>query len=574
MNADASTLDELPVATDAPTDEQQIEQAPPEANLSELPGADEQAYPDSGQYQEEPKGQQEALGAITADPQDLHRYMTSRINGASHEEALKVGDHGLGTWGDNLATYKIPMVELPSDTPGIEPGRLVKVNGPDGSVIAKLAGVMPPTDQLKQNGTDVGIHVNPAAAMAVGHSGGVVPLKWEWAGDKGDTGQTPILNQLPQTMSAKQQIGSLGLDPNAKFEGMNPDGTKRYSDGWNLSPKDGVMYKIDEVQNQKVWLDRNGDTRIEALPKKKDLGEEAALAAAKKGVLREDFPEGTEGEAAYKKARSDALTASRSGVGTDPSAIADAIISGDQPPTLSGLYGRSGAVRTELAKKKYPLAEATMDWEAMKRHVASLNGPQQLRLRQATEFVRETVPLVRELSSNVSAAVPRGQFPIFNAAALAASRQGTFGKDAQNAATKLTAQIADMQSELAIMYSGGNSSTDAKLQQAHQMLSGNWSENQLNAALDLIETNSQLRLNSIKNTGVQSLTGENRYTPAGAPTPQPASTPAGTPSATPAATPVDPQTAISSAQRRLQANPNDEKAKAVLQRAKDLGLIQ
>lgn len=199
-------------------------------------------------------------------------------------------------------------------------------------------------------------------------------------------------------------------------------------------------------------------------------------------------------------------------------AIADAIISGDQPPVLQGLYGKTADVRAALAKKGYNLSDAQTDWQAMQRFTATLNGAQQTRLRQATEFVKETVPLVRELSTDLSKKIPRSKFPILNAAALAAAKSGAMGAEAQAAATTLGAQIADMQSELAVMYRGGNASTDEALKKAGEMLKGNWSESQLEAALKLIERNATIRLNSIRNTGVAGANGgDNRYAPPAAP---------------------------------------------------------
>jgi hypothetical protein len=193
-------------------------------------------------------------------------------------------------------------------------------------------------------------------------------------------------------------------------------------------------------------------------------------------------------------------------------AIGDAIIAGEQPPDLKGLFRYGAQVRAYLAKQGYDLAKATIDWKATERFVSTLNGPGQIRLMQATEFVAHTVPLVEELSRDLTKKLPRSQFPVLNKAARAAAKSGVLGQEAQNIATQLEAQITDLQAELAVMYRGGNAPTDESMKKADQMLRGDWGESQLQAALDLISKNVQIRLNSLRAVGVGG-SDTNRYAP-------------------------------------------------------------
>lgn len=55
----------------------------------------------------------------------------------------------------------------------------------------------------------------------------------------------------------------------------------------------------------------------------------------------------------------------------DAESIAQAIIRGDQPPTLTGLYRNAGPVRAALARHGYDLTRSGLDYEAFKRHIAS-----------------------------------------------------------------------------------------------------------------------------------------------------------------------------------------------------------
>lgn len=193
--------------------------------------------------------------------------------------------------------------------------------------------------------------------------------------------------------------------------------------------------------------------------------------------------------------------------------IATAIVNGDQPPDLSRLYGMAGSVRAKLAEKGYNLTRATQDWQATQRYLGTLNSAQQVRLRQATEFVAHSVPLVRTLSEDLSKQLPRSRFPILNSAALTAAQAGALGPDAQVAATNLGAQIRDLQAELAVMFRGGYAPTNESLKQAGDMLRSNWSAPQLKAALGLIEKNVTIRLNSLRAAGVSSATPGNPYAP-------------------------------------------------------------
>jgi hypothetical protein len=119
-----------------------------------------------------------ALGSVFANESDLRRYAEARARGASEQEALMVGDNGRGAWGDDTTSQNIPMVALPVETEGMRHGRLVRVQGPHGTVIAKVA------DKMGSNlVSGAGIDLNPAAAHIVGHPGGVVPVRWAWADD-------------------------------------------------------------------------------------------------------------------------------------------------------------------------------------------------------------------------------------------------------------------------------------------------------------------------------------------------------------------------------------------------------
>ncbi len=210
-------------------------------------------------------------------------------------------------------------------------------------------------------------------------------------------------------------------------------------------------------------------------------------------------------------------TASSVGAGeTDAGAIADAIIAGDQPPTLTGLYRVGAPVRSILAKKGFNLAQAESDWRATQKHIATLNGPQQLRMQQAIDNAYHSTDVIEDLAKQWEG----GRFPTLNKGRLAAARQGLLGPKAQQIATQLEAQISDVTSELGNVYMGGNSPTDHALSLASKNLQANWSLPQLRSALDLTRRNLQIRGNSLKNVGVSGASTANPYA-------QPSAAPAG-----------------------------------------------
>ena len=200
---------------------------------------------------------------------------------------------------------------------------------------------------------------------------------------------------------------------------------------------------------------------------------------------------------AKKRRQGTASVVVQTGTGqADAEAIAQSIISGDQPPDLKGLYRMGPAVRASLARKGYDLRGAQSDWNATQKWIATANGQQQTRMRQAIDSVYHSLDVIEELANQWKG----GKFPLLNRGKLNAALQGALGPEAQAIATKLNAQISDVTSELANVYMGGNSPTDHALDLAKRNLSSDWTESQLLAALNLARRNLQIRQNSMTNT--------------------------------------------------------------------------
>lgn len=192
----------------------------------------------------------------------------------------------------------------------------------------------------------------------------------------------------------------------------------------------------------------------------------------------------------------------------DPKAVAASIIKGDIPPDTANL-GRpaSAAVTSELAKQGFNQSSAILDWKATQKHVASLNGPQQLKLNQSINALPELLDSVDALASQWKG----GRFPILNKANLALAKGGAYGEDVATVANKLDAQIADVNADLGAVYMGGNSPTDHALALAGKALQGDWDEKVLHSMVGLAKSNVQIRKNSIQNTGVSGASSDNLY---------------------------------------------------------------
>lgn len=194
--------------------------------------------------------------------------------------------------------------------------------------------------------------------------------------------------------------------------------------------------------------------------------------------------------------------------GNDAKDIADAIENGDQPPTLTGLYRNAGPVRAELARRGVPLAKMETDWKATQKYLGTLNGSQQVRLRQAVETASESIDKIDDLYQQLQKAAPTGGFKAWNKGVLATAKQ--LPGNAGSLATNLEAQIADLTSELGNVYMGGNSPTDHSLSLAGKNLSGDWNKQTFEDAIKQIRLNIKIRQNSITH-GAPAGVGNSQY---------------------------------------------------------------
>lgn len=176
--------------------------------------------------------------------------------------------------------------------------------------------------------------------------------------------------------------------------------------------------------------------------------------------------------------------------------IANAIANGTRPPDMKGLYRYGPAVSAELAKQGIDLTTMTKDWQAVTRNIASMNNQQQLRLRQAVEFTSESTKRIEQLFSDWKRLGGASGYPLFNKAALYASRQvpGELGATAQ----ALEAQINDLTGELSNVYMGGGVPTEQAMKLAAKNLQADFNEDQFKKSLETLRNNLRIRRNSLE----------------------------------------------------------------------------
>lgn len=121
-----------------------------------------------------------------ADPKDVAAFRRCKERGGSDQDCFKVGDNGVGCWGDDVTDGHGPSCALPPDdmieqfgSVGNAKHKLVEVEANGKTVTCVLRDRMP----WKKNITNgAGIDLNPDAVRALGLEPPImVSATWRWA---------------------------------------------------------------------------------------------------------------------------------------------------------------------------------------------------------------------------------------------------------------------------------------------------------------------------------------------------------------------------------------------------------
>ena len=382
------------------------------------------------------------------------------------------------------------------------------------ALFKQLAPVVGPEDALKLTNGMVGLSklsqqqdkpdfeafhhaVSGAAALLSQGGDAAVAQHWDTLKSALGPGALSIGYQLPDQYTP--EVGKVLTEYDKRFNKTTTDKeeSKPGSEGWYLKLKFGD---------------------------KQPTAEEALQARHEFAASARETPKTLEQIRAEHRAMAEGSMAGGGGEKQDDVKLAvTAMKEGMAPPLLPGRATKEYLATIAEAKRQgFDLASANMDWLATSKHLATLNGAQQTRLRQAVDTASHSLDVIEDLAKQWQG----GKFPLLNKGQLAAAKAGALGPKAQSIATRLEAQISDVTSELGNVYMGGNSPTDHALSLAAKNLSADWTQSQLIDAIDLSRKNLKIRSNSMVNVGVAGASEDNPYAPpaAAAPAARPTAT--------------------------------------------------
>jgi Chaperone of endosialidase len=188
--------------------------------------------------------------------------------------------------------------------------------------------------------------------------------------------------------------------------------------------------------------------------------------------------------------------------------IANGIKSGRQPPTMIGLYGQSGAVRSALEEDGFDLAKAQLQYKQAEKQVATLNGPQMVRFVGLAHSVDSTIDEVRQLSK----AMANSGIPKLNAAKLALYMQAEGNSANGQLAARYVGAVNTLKEEFANLANGGYAPTDAAWDLANRQINADYGDKQLGASLDEVQRLIRYRVSAMPGLSTMGPGTANRYT--------------------------------------------------------------
>jgi hypothetical protein len=188
--------------------------------------------------------------------------------------------------------------------------------------------------------------------------------------------------------------------------------------------------------------------------------------------------------------------------------LVDGIMSGKQPPTLTGLYRNAAPVRAALASRGFDLATAQLQWDAAHKQVLSMNGPQQLRYQQLAGGVVNTIDRVNELAQELK----NSGVPILNKLKMDAYIQANGNSPQGQLASRYQSAIGVLREEMANLANGGYAPTEPAWALANQQVNGNYGVQQLAASLNEVQRLINYRLHALPQSNTLGPGAANRYT--------------------------------------------------------------
>jgi hypothetical protein len=126
------------------------------------------------------------IASSFADLQDVAAFKKAIAEGKTEAEAFKIGDNGIGVWGDNTARDDVPMCALPREDwiakwgkGNKARGKKVAVTYKGKTVIGELRDTMPHKAKIT-NGAGIDLNPGFAKAFNVRPPFRLKDVHWDW----------------------------------------------------------------------------------------------------------------------------------------------------------------------------------------------------------------------------------------------------------------------------------------------------------------------------------------------------------------------------------------------------------
>jgi hypothetical protein len=160
--------------------------------------------------------------------------------------------------------------------------------------------------------------------------------------------------------------------------------------------------------------------------------------------------------------------------------IAQGIKSGTIPPTAATGSGVGPLVRAELAKGgDYNLTKANLEYEAAKKQIMSLNGPQMFRFNALAESVVNTIDRTVETSKELRLS----GIPLANEVELGAWLQANGNSPKGQLVASYMTDVWTLKEEYANLANGGYAPTESAWKLSNMVVNGDYGSKQLEASL-------------------------------------------------------------------------------------------
>ena len=182
---------------------------------------------------------------------------------------------------------------------------------------------------------------------------------------------------------------------------------------------------------------------------------------------------------------------------TSAAEIGDAMIAGRMPPDTKGNYRMTPQINAYLARKKFDLSKAQIEWKTAQKLVQSMAGPQQTRFLALAQSVNSTIGEVKQLSQQMklSGLQPLNRLEL---EALIKARGNTPGGQL---ATRYVTALNTLKEEFANLAQGGYAPTESVWALANRQLNENYGVQQMNASLDEINRLINYRVSALTDLG-------------------------------------------------------------------------